>query len=163
MLIGIATGHSSRCDGDTLWEWQRCHCAEEELSRLLMASGHQVVRPPPDSIYQLSNSAALNAKIRLFNQRQVDLAVELHLNAGCGGDYSLCLHHGRSKRGKQLAAAIGLQFDAAFPWRSKLAQPGKTFTRRRLAFLHDTAMPMDRYHKRGIRAIHLAGAALRWH
>ena len=100
MKIGIAAGHSMNTDNpERRFEWQCCFEAELRLSRLLQAEGHEVVRPPRD-LFQLENDAALLAKIDLFNTADVDVAVELHLNAG-GGDYSTGTRAKRTpRRGK---------------------------------------------------------------
>ena len=72
-------------------------------------------------------------KIEFFNQHRVDLAVELHLNAG-GGDYSTAIYwdheDGRSSGGgSRLASALCTQLRTAFPWRSIGAQPQSYFRR----------------------------------
>ena len=143
MRLGIASGHSANTEGERLWEWRRCRAVEQCLVDLLRQAGHEVVLPT-QAIYQLDNDSALWRKIRFFNERRVDIAIELHLNAG-RGDYSTCLYWDDeegyfSEQGKQLAVEIAEQFKTAFPWRA-LGAKGQTYFERALAFLHKTNMP----------------------
>ncbi|MFC1526771.1 N-acetylmuramoyl-L-alanine amidase [Candidatus Latescibacterota bacterium] len=143
MRIGLAAGHSARTEGERLWEWKRCRKVQSRLGELLVYGGHHPVVPPRE-LYQLDNDAALAAKIAYFNQRRVEVAVELHLNAG-GGQYSTCLywsdgedHH--SEPGKELAGHVARQLALAFPWRS-IGPRSQGHMGRQLAFLGETTMP----------------------
>ena len=111
--IGICAGHSAVTRGERLYEWKRCNEVLELLCELLKGAGHGVHRPP-QSVDDMPNNEALNAKIAHFNFEEVDLAIELHLNAG-GGDYSTCLYV-ESEQGKRLAEKVCDQFDARLPW-----------------------------------------------
>ena len=91
MRIGIASGHSRNTNiTQRRFEWERCSEAEIVLVQLLTAVGPDVVQPT-DELYDIENNPALQAKIRLFNDSQVDFALELHLNGG-GGDYSAAIY-----------------------------------------------------------------------
>ena len=143
MKIGIAAGHSMNTDNpERRFEWQCCFEAELRLSRLLQAEGHEVVRPPRD-LFQLENDAALLAKIDLFNTADVDVAVELHLNAG-GGDYSTCIYwdegETHSEKGQDLSIDICRHLEAGLPWRC-IGAKGQSYFARSLAFLNKTTMP----------------------
>ena len=143
MRCGIAAGHSANTEGERQWEWQRCHLVQAHLVDLLTWAGHEPV-VPDDTIDELDNDTALIEKIRFVNERRVDMALELHLNAG-GGDYSTCLYWDDvegyfSESGKQLAVEIAEQFKTAFPWRC-IGAKGQTYFDRKLAFLHKTNMP----------------------
>ena len=143
MRIGIAAGHSARTEGEQLWEWRRCRAVQLRLSEMLRWAGHLVI-VPQRSVYDLDNDASLAARIELFNQRQVDIAIDLHLNAG-HGDYSTCLYWDDpsgafSERGKMLAVEVAAQFRTTFPWRG-LGARGQSSFDRRLAFLTHTQMP----------------------
>jgi len=140
--IGIATGHSSATDGERLFEYQQCAPVTKILSHLLNAAGHKVLEPP-DPIYLYPNNKALTAKVDFFNQMEVDLAVEVHINAG-GGDYSTALYWGNnegaiSSKGAKAAGCIADAF-AAFPWRSIGAQ-SQTYFGRSLYLLNNTHAP----------------------
>ena len=143
LTIGLTAGHSHQADPELAWEHERCRAATEGLEELLAKAEFACVSVPPE-VYELDNDAALFEKIRCFNERRVDVALELHLNAG-GGDYSTCLYWDDeegyfSEPGKQLAVEIAEQFKAAFPWRG-IGAKGQTFFDRRLAFLGKTDMP----------------------
>ena len=143
MKIGLASGHSRNTDiPQRLFEWERCAVAETPLFQLLAAAGHDVVQLH-NQTYDLENDPALKSKIRLFNVAEVDMAFELHLNAG-GGDYSTAIywdHDGAfSGAGKQIAEDLCAQFQAGLPWRTIGAQP-QSYFHRSLAFLNDTYMP----------------------
>ena len=128
--FGIAAGHSSRSTGERRFEWERCRAVQERLGDLLIRSGHSIVCPP-QSIYDLRNDQALAHKIRLFNEKHVDVALELHLNAG-GGDYSTAIYWDSPKRhsvpGRQLADGICTQLGLFLPWRT-IGARGKTHFR----------------------------------
>ena len=90
MRIGIASGHSRNTNiTRRRFEWERCSEAEIVLVQLLTAVGHDVVQPT-DELYDIENNPALQAKIRLFNERSIS-----HWNcistAG-GGDYSAAIY-----------------------------------------------------------------------
>ena len=143
LSVGIIAGHSTRGSEERVWEHERCKEAAASLETLLTTAGFTCFTVSSD-IYSLTNDDALIEKIRFLNERHVDMAVELHLNAG-GGDYSTCLYWDDaegyfSQPGKQLAVEIAEQFKTAFPWRS-IGAKGQTYFDRKLAFLHKTNMP----------------------
>ena len=143
LSVGLIAGHSTQGSAERVWEHERCKAATASLATLLTTAGFACLTVSPD-IYSLDNDAALIEKIRFVNERRVDMALELHLNAA-GGDYSTCLYWDDeegyfSESGKQLAVEIAAQFKAAFPWRS-IGAKGQTYFDRRLAFLHKTNMP----------------------
>ena len=143
MKIGIASGHSCNTNNpQRLFECKRCAEAEIVLVQLLGAAGHDVVQPAGE-LYDLENDPALQAKIQLFNETDVDVALELHLNGG-GGDYSTAIYwdnEGReSSSGKMLAGDLCAQFQAGLPWRTIGARP-QSYFQRSLAFLNNTRMP----------------------
>ena len=143
MKIGIASGHSRNTGiPQRLVGWERCAEAETVLAQLLTAAGHSVVQPAAE-LYGLENNLALQAKIQLFNDPEIDVAVELHLNAA-GGDYSTAIYWDNegveSSAGKILAADLCTQFRSGLPWRTIGAQP-QSYFQRSLAFLNDTRMP----------------------
>ena len=142
MRIGLTAGHSARTDGERHWEYERCRATQDHIRHLLSRAGHLVILPPIH-VFELSNDAALMAKIRHFNAKQVDMAIELHLNAGAGR-YSTAIYWDQgkrhSKRGQQLASALCQQFTAGLPWKTIGARPMSYFARD-LAFLRDTDMP----------------------
>ena len=143
MKIGVAAGHSITLDNpERQFEWVRCYEAAVRLSALLFAEGHEVVAPGRE-IYELENDSALLAKIDLFNQAEVDVALELHLNAG-GGDYSTCIYwdegEAHSEKGQDLAIDICRHFKAGLPWRC-IGAKGQSYFARSLAFLNKTTMP----------------------
>ena len=143
LSVGIIAGHSDQGPAERVWEHERCKAATASLDTLLTTAGYTCLTVSPD-IYSLTNDDALIEKIRFVNERRVDMALELHLNAG-GGDYSTCLYWDDaegyfSEPGKQLAVEIAEQFNTAFPWRS-IGAKGQTYFDRTLAFLHKTNMP----------------------
>ena len=98
----------------------------------------------PFHLYEQPSDEALHAKIHFFNNDPVDIAIELHLNAG-GGDYSTAIcwdtRDGRiSEKGSRLAAAICHQMEAVYPWRCIGAQ-GQSYFGRKLAFLQRIQAP----------------------
>ena len=143
MRIGVACGHSRDTTGERRFEFNCCAPVSDLVARLLKTAGYGVVEPGA-AIYDADNDAALNAKIALFNREAVDLAVEIHLNAG-GGDYSTVLYWddtGTGKysfKGQQAAGAIADEF-RAFSWRSSGARPQSYFNRS-LAFLNQLNAP----------------------
>ena len=144
MKIGVASGHNRNTDiPQRLFEWERCAEAETVLVQLLAAAGHAVVQPD-DQIYDLKNNPALKFKIQLFNEADVDIALELHLNGG-GGDYSTAIfwdHEGggHSGAGKRIAEDTCGQFQVGLPWKNIGAKP-QSYFHRSLAFLNDSHMP----------------------
>ena len=88
LSVGIIAGHSTQGAAERVWEHERCKAATASLATLLTTAGYTCLTVSSD-IYSLDNDAALIEKIRFLNERRVDLALELHLNAG-GGDYSTC-------------------------------------------------------------------------
>ena len=143
MRIGIAAGHSRNTTGERRFEFNCCAPVADLVARLLTTAGYSVVEPG-SPVYDLDNDAALNTKIALFNRESVDLAVEIHLNAG-GGDYSTVIYWdaaGTGKysfKGQQVAGAVADEF-RAFPWRSSGARPQSYFDRS-LAFLNQLNAP----------------------
>ena len=144
MKIGVAAGHSRNTDiPQRFFEWERCAEAETVLVQLLTASGHDVARRTCE-LYDLENDPALQAKIQLFNEADVDVAVELHLNGG-GGDYSTAIYWdhnggGHSRAGKRIAEDITEQFRVGLPWQTIGARP-QSYFHRSLAFLNYSRMP----------------------
>ena len=100
---------------------------------------------PSREIYDLDNNASLRSKIQLFNESEVEIALELHLNGG-GGDYSTAIFWNDpetaafSDRGCQIAIAICEQFAAGLPWKS-IGARAQSYFQRSLAFLNRTTMP----------------------
>ena len=136
LSVGLIAGHSDQGPAERVWEHERCKEAAASLATLLTTAGYTCLTVSPD-IYSLDNDAALIEKIRFVNERRVDMALELHLNAG-GGDYSTCLYWDDeegyfSEQGKQLAVEIAAQFNTAFPWRC-IGARGQTYFERKLAF-----------------------------
>ena len=144
MRIGVASGHSRNTDiPQRLFEWERCTKAETVLVQLLAAAGHAIVQPD-GHVYGLENNPALRSKIQVFNEADVDLALELHLNGG-GGDYSTAIfwdHEGggHSGAGKRIAEDLCGQFQAGLQWKTIGAKP-QSYFQRSLAFLNDSHMP----------------------
>tara|TARA_R110000787_G_scaffold143470_1_gene257086 strand:- start:644 stop:1207 length:564 start_codon:yes stop_codon:yes gene_type:complete len=141
MKIGIAAGHSRDTTGERRYEFNCCIGVADLVARLVKMAGYEVVEPDP-SVYNLNNDDALNAKVALFNREAVDLAVEVHLNAG-GGDYSTVIYWDNdsntySINGRTLADMISQEFDA-FEWRNIGGQPQSYFSRS-LGFLNYTNM-----------------------
>jgi N-acetylmuramoyl-L-alanine amidase len=145
-MIGLCAGHSRNTTGERLWEWQHCAQVQQRLSTILMDCGHQVVVPPLE-YWQMDNDTALKNKVRLFNRRQVDLAIEIHVNSG-GGKYSTVLYWDKdgkfSPGGRQLAQCISNQFASMkriiSSW--KAAGPrSQSSMGRNLYFLNETHMP----------------------
>ena len=109
MRIGLSAGHSALTEGERLWEWRQCRVVQERVSEILHWAGHLVI-VPPRSLYQQDNDTSLNARVEFFNSRQVEIAIDLHVNAG-GGNYSTCLYWDDdagsfSERGKMLRISV---------------------------------------------------------
>lgn len=141
MKIGLAAGHSGRTEGERLWEYRLCRRAEVALTRSLQGCRHEVISPM-GSMYDMVNDVALREKIGWFNRNKVDIAVELHINAG-GGEYSTVIYEDDSVDGKRLAQCISTQLiwlKNFAKWTSIGARPQSYFNRS-LAFLRDTKMP----------------------
>ena len=138
MKIGLAAGHSLITTvPEREVESRFCQVVAEELDFMLTRSGHEVI-VPGFSVYRgMGNHNALVEKIRLFNEEEVRLAVELHTNRG-GGSYSCVLHHPSSTLGKALAIYIDQQYATAFPWRRKPDMKGLRCQKMR--FLNETRM-----------------------
>ena len=90
MRIGIAAGHSKNATDSQIYEWGRCILAVEILKEQLRLAGHAVISPAAPT-YERHNDVALHNKTDLFNRSDLDLAIEMHLNAG-GGNYSCVLY-----------------------------------------------------------------------
>lgn len=119
MHIGIAAGHSSISDTPQDTEHAQCLRALKVLERLLLTAGHDVSIPLESAVGHLSNDAALRRKVEVFNARRVDLAIELHLNAG-GGDYGLMMYHATGPAGavrySPAGSALASHLAEAFAW-----------------------------------------------
>jgi len=141
MKIGIAAGHSKNTEGERLWEHCLCHRIGEALVEPLTSCGHTVITPL-GSVYEKTNDDALRAKIKLFNCRKVDVAVELHINAG-GGRYATCLYHRASAQGRELAQRTvrPLASLKAFSEWTSIGARTQDSMGRQLAFLNQTTMP----------------------
>ena len=144
MRIGIAAGHSKNATDSQVYEWGRCILAVEILTEQLRLAGHQVIRPAAPT-YERHNDVALRNKTDLFNRSNLDLAIELHLNAG-GGNYSCVLYwddpvkRTHSPAGKRWAEAISASHDM-LPWRNMGAKSKSEMGRNKLWFLDRTSCP----------------------
>ena len=95
------------------------------------------------SVYELDNNDALRRKVEYFNDANVDLAIELHLNGG-GGNYSTVIAFDSNKqisaRALDPGKAIAHAFQAIYPWPS-IGLRGQSYFNRTLYFLEKTRMP----------------------
>lgn len=124
LKIGIAPGHSLDASPEQVWEHHRCLQATFRLAFLLERSGMEVVMPEP-SVFDMPNDEALLAKIAHLNEHEVDVALELHLNAAGtpAADYSCTIHWGNaagaiSPEGRRLGGAICAEMAHTFPHRT---------------------------------------------
>ena len=143
--IGIAAGHSGKTEGERRYEWSRCSAAAGALRSMLREASHYVPSML-NGIHNMANDDALAAKICFFNRERVDLAIELHLNAG-GGSYSTALYWANKYRGeikfsmagRSAAGAICNQFNLTLPWRSMGAR--SMLWSGMMKFLHECKAP----------------------
>jgi len=144
MKIGVATGHSHRTNiTERRFEFTVCRKVDRHLQYLLASADYDVV-DIPDRIYMDStNDEALRFKTRHFNENAVELAVELHLNAG-GGKYSTCIYWDNGARisevGLAVSASICAQWATAFQWPTIGAMP-QSYFQRDLWFLNKSNAP----------------------
>ena len=144
MPVAILPGHSKTTDNDfRLTEHLACRTVAGIVWDLL-EDAQVEIWIPGDDLFQLSNDASLNERVRQLNaahrQDPITLGVELHLNGG-RGDYSCCLHHRGSKKGETAAWLLGDEFSRIFPWAGKKSQTPEDFGRSDLMWLSGTMFP----------------------
>ena len=146
MKIFIAAGHSPHEDNpdSQTFEYHKCKEVMTFTASLLEAAGLEVVMPSKE-VYTLTNDQALIKKVAEVNAAGVDLAVELHLNAG-GGEYGTTLFWSdpagtgtESEAGAICAELMASAFDETLLWTQQY--DSQSDMGRSLYFLNKTNCP----------------------